>query len=47
MTVGVYYYPEHWSREQWDRDFAKMDDVRRFQSGEGRHGTSTHQGADH
>ncbi len=27
MTVGVYYYPEHWPREQWDRDFAKMEEM--------------------
>jgi beta-galactosidase len=25
MPVGVYYYPEHWPREQWERDFAKME----------------------
>ncbi len=25
MRVGVYYYPEHWPREQWDRDFANME----------------------
>ena len=25
MTVGVYYYPEHWPQEQWERDFAKME----------------------
>ena len=27
MTVGVYYYPEHWPQEQWDRDFAKMEEM--------------------
>lgn len=27
MTIGVYYYPEHWSPEQWDRDFAKMKEM--------------------
>jgi beta-galactosidase len=27
MTVGVYYYPEHWPLEQWDRDFAKMKEM--------------------
>jgi enoyl-CoA hydratase len=32
---------------QIGREFAKMDDVRRFQAGEGRHGTPTHPGADH
>jgi beta-galactosidase len=25
MKIGTYYYPEHWPREQWDRDFAKME----------------------
>jgi beta-galactosidase len=25
MQVGVYYYPEHWPREQWERDFANME----------------------
>ena len=25
MPVGVYYYPEHWPREQWERDFAKIE----------------------
>ena len=24
MTVGVYYYPEAWPREQWERDFANI-----------------------
>ncbi len=24
MTIGVYYYPEHWPREQWERDFKNM-----------------------
>lgn len=24
MTVGVYYYPEQWPRDQWPRDFAAM-----------------------
>lgn len=27
MTVGVYYYPEHWEEAQWDRDFAKMEEL--------------------
>jgi beta-galactosidase len=27
MTIGVYYYPEHWPQEQWDRDFAKMEEM--------------------
>ena len=25
MTVGVYYYPEHWPQGQWERDFSKME----------------------
>ncbi len=25
MTVGVYYYPEHWAQEEWDRDFSTME----------------------
>ena len=24
MTVGVCYYPEHWPREMWERDLARM-----------------------
>lgn len=24
MSVGVYYYPEHWSPEQWDRDIENI-----------------------
>lgn len=27
MPLGVYYYPEHWSPEQWDRDFARMEEM--------------------
>jgi beta-galactosidase len=27
MTIGVYYYPEHWPQEQWERDFAKMEEM--------------------
>src|SRR5258705_9584844 len=27
MRIGVYYYPEHWPQEQWDRDFAKMEEM--------------------
>jgi len=27
MKIGVYYYPEHWPEEQWDRDFAKMEEM--------------------
>lgn len=25
--TGVYYYPEHWKKEQWERDFKKMHDL--------------------
>lgn len=24
MTLGTFYYPEHWSEDQWNRDFANM-----------------------
>jgi beta-galactosidase len=24
FTTGVYYYPEHWPQEQWERDFKNM-----------------------
>jgi beta-galactosidase len=27
MLIGVYYYPEHWPERQWDRDFAKMEEM--------------------
>lgn len=27
MRIGVYYYPEHWPPEQWERDFAKMEEL--------------------
>jgi beta-galactosidase len=27
MTIGVYYYPEHWPQGQWDRDFARMEEM--------------------
>jgi len=27
MPVGVYYYPEHWARDQWARDIRKMADL--------------------
>ncbi len=26
MSVGVYYYPEHWSSEQWERDIKNIAD---------------------
>ena len=27
FATGVYYYPEHWPREQWDRDLKNMADM--------------------
>lgn len=27
MTIGTYYYPEHWPREQWATDIRKMAEV--------------------
>jgi beta-galactosidase len=27
MTIGVYYYPEHWPASQWERDFQKMAEL--------------------
>src|SRR5665647_2366755 len=27
VETGVYYYPEAWNPEQWDRDFKKMADM--------------------
>lgn len=28
LTItGVYYYPEHWDEEQWERDFKKMNQL--------------------
>lgn len=27
MPVGVYYYPEHWSEEQWERDIKRIADL--------------------
>ncbi len=27
MRIGVYYYPEHWPESQWERDFAKMEEM--------------------
>src|SRR5690606_40922466 len=26
-SVGVYYYPEHWNPEQWDRDLKNIADL--------------------
>jgi len=27
VETGVYYYPEAWNPDQWDRDFKKMADM--------------------
>ena len=27
MTVGIYYYPEHWKSSQWERDFKKISSM--------------------
>jgi beta-galactosidase len=27
MKIGVYYYPEHWPSDQWERDFRKMAEL--------------------
>ena len=27
MPVGAYYYPEHWQRDQWDRDIKRIADL--------------------
>jgi len=27
MTIGTFYFPEHWPKNQWDRDFAKMAEM--------------------
>jgi beta-galactosidase len=27
MEIGTYYYPEHWPKEHWERDFKKMADL--------------------
>jgi beta-galactosidase len=27
MTIGVYYYPEHWNSTQWERDIKKIADM--------------------
>lgn len=24
VTTGIYYYPEHWSESQWERDIANI-----------------------
>jgi beta-galactosidase len=27
VTPGIYYYPEHWSENQWERDIKKMSEM--------------------
>ncbi|MBN1925761.1 MAG: beta-galactosidase, partial [Prolixibacteraceae bacterium] len=27
MTIGVFYYPEHWPESQWNRDFKNMAEM--------------------
>ena len=27
VTTGIYYYPEHWSETQWERDIKKISDM--------------------
>jgi len=27
ITTGIYYYPEHWSESQWDRDIKKISEM--------------------
>ncbi|MBC8035096.1 MAG: beta-galactosidase [Chitinophagaceae bacterium] len=27
MPIGAYYYPEHWKKEQWERDIRKMAEL--------------------
>ncbi len=27
MTIGTYYYPEHWSKDNWARDIKKMGEI--------------------
>ena len=27
ITTGIYYYPEHWNENQWERDIKKMSDM--------------------
>jgi beta-galactosidase len=27
ITTGIYYYPEHWNENQWDRDIKKIADM--------------------
>jgi len=27
MTVGIYYYPEHWNPSQWERDIKMISSI--------------------
>ncbi len=27
VTTGIYYYPEHWNENQWERDIKKISDM--------------------
>src|SRR5437868_5604612 len=27
VTPGIYYYPEHWNENQWERDIKKISDM--------------------
>ncbi|MBK5270429.1 MAG: beta-galactosidase, partial [Bacteroidia bacterium] len=27
ITTGIYYYPEHWNENQWERDIKKISDM--------------------
>src|SRR5665647_2730218 len=27
MPMGIYYYPEHWSPSEWDRDMKRISDL--------------------
>src|ERR1043165_1947635 len=27
VTTGIYYYPEHWNENQWERDIKKIADM--------------------
>ena len=27
VTTGIYYYPEHWPENQWERDIKKISDM--------------------
>ena len=27
VTTGIYYYPEHWNENQWERDIKKISEM--------------------